>query len=168
MEPHPKPPPSPPHPPPLPPPAPSPSLPAPSPPDAASLGPMLTPGKCDALFSMPGGRFRKIWGADGWRVRSPICPRAGSTMARSSSVMLKQARPAAGIGTKVTKAILEVYTAGQPGIGLNRTLQSLRLQFLVLMSQSTGCAATEIWAAGSTRRRACVRTKYSGFSGPPS
>lgn len=71
MEPHPKPPPSPPHPPPLPPPAPSPSLPAPSPPDAASLGPMLTPGKCDALFSMPGGRFRKIWGADGWRVRSP-------------------------------------------------------------------------------------------------
>ena len=80
-------------PPPLPPPSPpsSPQPPAPPPPptpppmspwpppvppqspplDASMLGPQLTPAKCDALFSIPEGRFRKIWGADGWRMRGP-------------------------------------------------------------------------------------------------
>jgi hypothetical protein len=36
-----------------------------------TLGPELSPAKCDALFMAPEGRFRKIWGAEGWRMRGP-------------------------------------------------------------------------------------------------
>ena len=32
---------------------------------------MLSPAKCDALFMEPAGRFRKVWGANGWRMRGP-------------------------------------------------------------------------------------------------